>query len=98
MNIQTKLKATRDQIDPEYHPGVRKILINPDGPEAAAYIQNMIEHMGHVVKMALELTNDEETRKQIQNHAYAAIKGVQNEHETGSVLGSSGKPLARKIS
>ena len=94
MNIQTKLRATRDQIDPEYHPGVRKILLNPDGPEAAAYIQNMIEHMGHVVKIALENVHDEETRNQIKRHAYAAIKGAQNEHEASSVLGSPGKPLA----
>lgn len=93
INIQTKLRATRDQIDPEYHPGVRKILINPDGPEAADYIQNMIQHMGHVVKIALENIEDEATRKQIEAHAYAAIKGVQNEN--GAVLGSSRKPLAR---
>lgn len=93
INIQTKLKATRDQIDPEYHPGVRKILINPDGPEAADYIQNMIQHMGHVVKIALENIEDETTRKQIEAHAYAAIKGVQNEN--GAVLGSARKPLAR---
>lgn len=91
--IQTKLRATRDQIDPEYHPGVRKILINPDGPEAADYIQNMIQHMGHVVKIALENIKDEATRKQIETHAYAAIKGVQNEN--GAVLGSARKPLAR---
>jgi len=93
IKIQTKLRATRDQIDPQYYPGVQKILINPDGPEAADYIQNMIERMGHVVKIALENIEDEETRKQIEAHAYAAIKGAQNEN--GAVLGSTGKPLAR---
>ena len=93
--IQKKLTATRDQIDPEYHPGVKKILINPDGPEAAGYIQNMIEHMGHVVKIALEHVHDEETRKQIEAHTYAAIKGVQNEN--GALLADAGKPLARSI-
>lgn len=91
--IQNKLRATRDQIDPEYHPGVRKILINPDGPEAADYIQHMIQHMGHVVKIALENIEDEATRRQIEAHAYAAIKGVQNEN--GAVLGNTRKPLAR---
>jgi len=91
--IQNKLRATRDQIDPEYAPGVKKILINPDGPEAADYIQNMIQHMGYVVKIALENIEDEATRKQIEAHAYAAIKGVQNEN--GAVLGSARKPLAR---
>lgn len=93
IEIQTKLKATRDQIDPEYYPGVRKILINPDGPEASDYIQNMIQHMGHVVKIALENIEDEATRKQIEAHAYAAIKGVKNEN--GAVLGGSRRPLAR---
>jgi formiminotetrahydrofolate cyclodeaminase len=91
--IQNKLRATRDQIDPEYHPGVQKILINPDGPEAADYIQNMIQHMGHVVKIALENIEDEAARKQIEAHAYAAIKGVQNEN--GAILGNTRKPLAR---
>jgi hypothetical protein len=93
--IQNKLRATRDQIDPEYHPGVRKILINPDGPEAANYIQNIIQHMGHVVKIALENIEDEATKKQIEAHAYAAIKGVQNGNEPSLVLGSARKPLAR---
>tara|TARA_R110000868_G_scaffold42836_3_gene144515 strand:- start:1632 stop:1910 length:279 start_codon:yes stop_codon:yes gene_type:complete len=91
--IQKKLLATQDRIDPEYHPGVQKILINPDGPEAADYIQNMIQHMGHVVKIALENIEDEATRKQIEAHAYAAIKGVQNEN--GAILGNTRKPLAR---
>jgi formiminotetrahydrofolate cyclodeaminase len=93
--IQQKLKATRDQFDPEYHPGVKKILINPDGPEAARYIQNMIEHMGHVVKIALEHVQDEETRTQIEAHAHAAIKGVQNEN--GAVFRSTRAALVRKI-
>ena len=93
IKIQTKLRATKDQIDPEYHPGVKKILINPDGPEAADYIQNMIEHMGHVIRIALEHVHDDATRKQIERHAYEAIKGVPNEN--GAVLGSARKPLAR---
>lgn len=93
--IQTKLKATKDQIDPEYYPGVKKILINPDGPEAADYIQNMIEHMGHVVKIALEHVHDEATKNKIERHAYDAIKGVQNEN--GALLADAGKPLARSI-
>ena len=95
--IQNKLRATKDKIDPQYYPGVEKILINPDGPAAASYIQNMIDHMGHIIKIALENVEDEETRKQIQAHAHAAIKGVQNEHENGSLLGISRKPLARTL-
>jgi hypothetical protein len=96
--IQNKLRATKDKIDPQYYPGVEKILINPDGPAAASYIQNMIEHMGHIIKIALENVEDEATKKRIQAHAHAAIKGVQNEHENGSLLGNPRKPLARTIS
>ena len=90
--IQNKLRATKDKIDPQYYPGVEKILINPDGPAAAKYIQNMIDHMGHIIKIALENVEDEETRKQIQAHAHAAIKGVQNEN--GAVLGIARTTLA----
>jgi hypothetical protein len=55
----------------------------------------MIEHMGHVVKIALEHVYDEETRQRIERHAYEAIKGVQNEN--GAVLGIARATLARKI-
>jgi len=93
--IQNKLRATKDKIDPQYYPGVEKVLINPDGPAAANYIQNMIDHMGHIIKIALENVEDEETRKQIQAHAHAAIKGVQNEN--GAVLGIARTTLARTL-
>lgn len=93
IEIQTKLKATKTNRDDK--PGTWQTPINPDGEEAAAYIQNMIDHMGHVVKIALEHVYDDATRKQIEAHAYAAIKGVQNEN--GAVLVGARKPLARKI-
>ena len=91
--IQKKLRATKTNSD--HLPGTWETPINPDGFEAADYIQNMIQHMGHVVKIALENIEDGATRKQIEAHAYAAIKGVQNEN--GAVLGSTRKPLARQI-
>ena len=94
--IQQKLRATQKHRDSL--PGTWQTPINPDGEEAAQYIQNMIEHMGYVVKIALENIECEETRKQIKAHAHAAIKGVQNEHENGSVLGGPRKPLARTVS
>lgn len=93
IEIQTKLKATKTNHDDQ--PGTWQTPINPDGEEAAIYIQNMIEHMGHVVKIALEHVYDDATKKQIEAHAYAAIKGVQNEN--GAVLGISRATLARKI-
>ena len=91
--IQTKLRATiRNQ---DHLPGTWETPINPDGEEAVRYIQNMIEQMGHVIKIALENVEDEATKKQIERHAYAAIKGVQ--HEDGAVFCSSGTTLARTL-
>lgn len=91
--IQTKLRATIRNRD--HLPGVWETPINPDGEEAVRYIQNMIEHMGHIIKIALDSVEDEATKKQIERHAHAAIKGVQ--HEDGAVFRSSGTTLARKI-
>lgn len=93
--IQNKLRATKTNRD--HLPGTWETPINPDGEEAAKYIQNMIEHMGHIIKIALENVEDEATKKRIHAHAHAAIKGVQNEHENGSLLGSSRKPMARTL-
>ena len=91
--IQTKLRATiRNQ---DHLPGTWETPINPDGEEAARYIQNMIEHMGHIIKIALDSVEDEATKKQIERHAYAAIKGVQN--EDGAVFRSTRAALVRKI-
>jgi hypothetical protein len=75
MTIQTKLKSTVKCND--HLPGTWEVLVNPDGPEAAAYIDNMIHHMGHVIKLALQHA-DESTANLIKKHAHAAIKGVQN--------------------
>jgi len=72
--IQTKLRATIKHQD--HLPGTWETPVNPDGEEALAYINNMIHHMGHIIKLALEHA-DEETRKQIKHHAHAAIKGEQ---------------------
>ena len=91
--IQTKLTATIKHRD--HLPGTWETPINPDGEEAARYIQNMIEHMGHIIKIALDSVEDEATKKQIERHAYAAIKGVQN--EDGTVFRSAGTTLARTL-
>ena len=86
--ILQKLRATQTYIDPRY-PISQKIPLNPDGFEAADYIQNMIEHMGQIIKIALDGIEDEQARKRIETHAHAAIKGVQNESEAGNLLGSA---------
>ena len=71
--IQTKLRATiRNQ---DHLPGTWETPINPDGEEAANYIYNMTEHMGHVLKIAFAHIDDSEIRKQMHRHAMAAIKG-----------------------
>lgn len=85
--IQTKLRATIKNRD--HLPGTWETPINPDGEEAANYIQNMIEHMGQIIKIALDGIEDEQARKRIETHAHAAIKGVQNESEAGNLLGSA---------
>ena len=71
--ITTKLRATIKNSD--HLPGTWETLVNPDGPEAAEYIDNMIHHMGHVIKLALQHT-DEETSIIIKRHALAAIRGA----------------------
>jgi hypothetical protein len=70
--ITNKLKETVKCSD--HLPGTWEVLVNPDGPEGAAYIDNMIHHMGHIIKLALEYA-DEETASLIKKHAHAAIKG-----------------------
>lgn len=73
--IQTKLRATIKNRD--HLPGTWETPINPDGEEAANYIDNMIHHMGYIIRLALEHADDE-TKKQIKYHAHAAIKGENN--------------------
>lgn len=82
--IQTKLRATLKNRD--HLPGTWETPINPDGFEAAAYIDNMVNHLGHVIKLALEHIEDEDVRRQITDHAYRAIKGVSNENEGSPIL------------
>lgn len=93
--IQTKLRATLKNRD--HLPGTWETPINPDGEEAAKYIDNMIEHVGQIIRIALEHVEDEDVRKQLRKHAYAAIKGVQHEHEASDLLGSARTPVARKV-
>jgi hypothetical protein len=70
--IQTKLRAIKFVADDQ--PGLKAVIVNPDGEEASKFIDNMIHHMGHIIKLALEHA-DEETANLIKKHAHAAIKG-----------------------
>ena len=80
--IQTKLRATLKNRD--HLPGTWETPINPDGYEAASYIDNMIDHLGHVIRLALEHIDEEDVRKQIRSHAYQAIRGEKNELPDGT--------------
>ena len=73
--IQEKLRRFETLIDPQYRTK-REFLINPDGIEAANYIDNFHRHMGYIISLALEHIDDEGIHAQITRHGYAALKGV----------------------
>jgi hypothetical protein len=73
--IQNKLRRFETMIDPMYRTK-REFLINPDGLEAANYIDNFQKHMGYIIAIAFEHIEDEAIHERITRHGYAAIKGV----------------------
>ena len=73
--IQQKLRRFETLIDPQYRTK-REFLINPDGIEAANYIDNFQKHMGYIIAIAFEHIEDEAIHERITRHGYAAIKGV----------------------
>ena len=75
MNIQARLRMTENYIDPRF-PKVWKQAINPDGFEAADFIDNTLDHIGHIVTLALRYVHDEDDRNEIRRRALAARKGL----------------------
>jgi len=73
--IQNKLRRFETFTDPQYRTK-REFLINPDGLEAADYIDNFQKHMGYIIAIAFEHIEDEAIHARITRHGYAAIKGV----------------------
>jgi hypothetical protein len=73
--IQNKLRRFETMVDPMYRTK-REFLINPDGLEAANYIDNFQKHMGYIIAIAFEHIEDEAVHERITRHGYAAIKGV----------------------
>ena len=73
--IQNKLRRFETLVDPHYRTK-REFLINPDGIEAANYIDNFQKHMGYIIAIAFEHIEDEAIHERITRHGYAAIKGV----------------------
>jgi hypothetical protein len=73
--IQNKLRRFETLVDPQYRTK-REFLINPDGIEAANYIDNFHKHMGYIIAIAFEHIEDEAIHARITRHGYAALKGV----------------------
>ena len=73
--IQEKLRRIEAIVDPLYRTK-REFLINPDGLEAANYIDNFQKHMGYIIAIAFEHIEDEAIHERITRHGYAALKGV----------------------
>ena len=70
--IQDKLRKTNLFIDPAY-PVSKHVLINPDGIEAADYIDNLIQKLSHIAHLAINHVDDEEVKKQIWQAYYEAV-------------------------
>lgn len=72
--IQEKLRRTREH-DMGFG-GTWILPVNPNGPEAAAYIDNAMTHMGHILKIAFDHIDDNDTREELRRRAYAAWRGT----------------------
>ena len=75
MKIQERLRVRQGHTDP-HTPGLRMVLVNPDGPEAADYIDNALEHIGHIVALAYKHVQDDDVREELRRRAYAALRGM----------------------
>jgi hypothetical protein len=50
-------------------------MVNPDGHEAAEYIDNCLKHIGIICMITFDHIHDDDVREQIRKHALAAMKG-----------------------
>ena len=75
--IQDKLRKTNLFIDPAY-PVSKHVLINPDGPAAADYIDNMTEALGRIAHLAMNNITDETVKAEITRAYYQAV-GVKHD-------------------
>lgn len=75
--IQDKLRKTNLFIDPAY-PVSKSVLINPDGIEAADYIDNMTEALAKIAHLALNNIADESVKAEITRAYYQAV-GVKHD-------------------
>ena len=77
--IQDKLRKTNLFIDPAY-PVSKSVLINPDGIEAAKYIDNMVEKLGKIAHLAIMNITDDTVKAEIVRAYYQAV-GVKHDIE-----------------
>jgi len=70
--IQDKLRKTNLFIDPAY-PVSKSVLINPDGIEAADYIDNMTEALAKIAHLAMNNITDESVKAEIWKSYYEAV-------------------------
>ena len=75
--IQDKLRKTNLFIDPAY-PVSKHVLINPDGPAAADYIDNMAEALGRITHLAIMNITDDTVKTEIVRAYYQAV-GVKHD-------------------
>jgi len=70
--IQDKLRKTNLFIDPAY-PVSKSVLINPDGPAAADYIDNLVQKLSHIAHLAINNIDDEAVKADIWKSYYEAV-------------------------
>jgi hypothetical protein len=75
MKIQERLRFQQGHED-SHLPGLRMVLVNPDGPAAADYIDNALDHIGHIVALAYKHIEDDDVREELRRRAYAALRGT----------------------
>jgi hypothetical protein len=72
--IKQTLRRTAYFTDDQ--PGLRSIIVNPDGPQVARWIENAMEHLGYITSIALNHIPDEDVQEEIVRRAKAAYGGV----------------------
>jgi hypothetical protein len=75
MNLQERLRRTEAYMDPRY-PKVWHQPVNPDGPEAADFIDNALEHIGYIVSIAFNYIQDQDVQEEMRRHALAIRSGL----------------------
>jgi hypothetical protein len=64
-----------DRVYDAMQPGARLVPVNPDGPEAAKYIDALRQTIGWLVHDAFKHVHDEEALKQMCARARDAMEG-----------------------